>query len=143
MFDTFEANTEIAIAPSAVERLRRNEVDGWKPTFHGGAPRPNGAEEYIVSVTHQFSKLRLIMRPGGQIFKVTGSMPRLLGHLTNGINLKGPEDLETVRCVIMSLLKEIAGIDYATPPALTLTRLDLALNLKLSLIHISEPTRPY
>lgn len=131
MFDSFEADTDIAIAPSVVEHLRRNGADGWKPSFHGGADRPNGAEDYIVSLTHRLSKLRFLMRPGGHIFKVTGSMPRLRGHLTNGINLKGPEDLETVRCVIMSRLKEIAGIDYATPPALTLTRLDLTLNLKM------------
>jgi len=131
MFDTFEADTDIILPAAVVEHLRRNGAEGWKPSFHGGADRPNGAQDYIVSLTHQISKLRFLMRPGGQIFKVSGSMPRLMGHLTNGINLKGPEDLETVRCALMSRLKEIAGINYAEPPGLTLTRLDLALNLKM------------
>lgn len=131
MFDTFEAETNIPIPAGAVEQFCRQGVEGWKPSFHGGADRPNGDQDYIVTLTHGLSGLRLLMRPGGHIFKVTGSMPRLLGHLGNGINLKGPEDLETVRCAILARLKEIAGITYDRPPSLTLTRLDLALNLSM------------
>jgi hypothetical protein len=131
MFDTFDADTNISIPPIVVERLRRQGADGWKPTYHGGADLSNGDQDCIVTLTHQMSRLRLVMRPDGNIFKMSGSMPRLLGHLNNGINLKGPADLVTVRSAIMLRLQEIAGINYSMPLQLNLTRLDLTLNLKI------------
>lgn len=131
MFDTFTASTSIRIPPIIVEKLRRHGTDGWKPSYHGGADRPNGDQDYVVKLTHLQSGLRFYLRPGGVLYKISGEMPRLLGHLGNGINLKGPDDLEAVKAAVRWHLLQIARFDCITPIELTLTRLDLTLNLHL------------
>ena len=132
MYDTFNASCSILIPTIAVERLRRQGADGWEPSYHGGADRPNGEQDYVVKLTHCLSGLKFFFRRHGELYKISGEMPRLIGHLSNGINLKGPVDLESVRGAVKQRLKEIAGIEYWSLPHLTLTRLDLTLNLNYS-----------
>lgn len=129
MFDTFEARCSISIPTIIAESLRRQGADGWKPSYHGGADSSNGDQNYVVKLTHRVSGFRLHMHSDGTIYKISGEMPRLIGHLNNGINLKGPADLQSVKAAVLHRLGEIARVDYVKLPELILTRLDLTLNL--------------